>query len=82
MMASIKQNLFFLMFAAVTLNILGLSASAYYNIINSMPKKNDFEMIDCGDAAGRIHKCIRIDVKAGEVTDPVKGASYRVIYGH
>lgn len=40
-----------------------------------------YEIIACGDAAGRIHKCIRIDPAAGEINDTAKGASYRVIYG-
>jgi hypothetical protein len=40
-----------------------------------------FDIIPCADAKGKIHKCIRIDPTAGEINDPAKGASYRVIYG-
>lgn len=40
-----------------------------------------FDIIPCADAKGKIHKCIRIDPTAGEINDPARGASYRVIYG-
>lgn len=40
-----------------------------------------FDIIPCADATGKIHKCIRIDPLAGEINDPAKGASYRVIFG-
>jgi hypothetical protein len=81
MLHAIKQNILFLIFIVLTLNIVALTGINAYSVISRMPLKQDFETIDCGDATGRIHKCIRIDPKAGEINDAAKGASYRVIYG-
>lgn len=81
MLHTIKQNVLFLLFIMLTTNIVALTGINAYSSISKMPIQPSYEIIDCGDNAGHIHKCIRIDAKAGEINDPVKGASYRVIYG-
>lgn len=81
MINSFKQNVLFLIFLVLTGNVLLLSVSSVSSIINKPSKEAGYEIIDCGDAAGKIHKCIRVDPKAGEINDPSKGASYRMIYG-
>lgn len=84
MIGKFKQNILFFIFATLSLNIVALSGVHVMSVLRSMPKSpaQSFETIDCGDAAGRVHKCIRIDPQAGEINDANKGASYRVIYGH
>jgi hypothetical protein len=81
MLHAIKQNILFLIFIILTINIVTLSGINAYSIFSKMAVRQDYETIDCGDANGKIHKCIRIDPKAGEINDTAKGASYRVIYG-
>ncbi len=81
MINSLKQNILFLIFLVLTCNVLLLSVSSVSSMVNRAPTTNSYEIIDCGDAAGKIHKCIRVDPKAGEINDPAKGASYRMIYG-
>jgi hypothetical protein len=81
MLHAIKQNILFLIFIILTINIVTLSGINAYSIFSKMAVRQDYETIDCGDATGKIHKCIRIDPKAGEINDTAKGASYRVIYG-
>ncbi|MFC6790129.1 hypothetical protein ACFQE0_11180 [Methylobacterium komagatae] len=80
-MQMVKQNILFVIFVSLTVNIIALTGANIYSAFSSIPPRNNFEMIECGDAAGHIHKCIRIDPKAGEINDAAKGASYRVIYG-
>lgn len=81
MLNSLKQNILFLIFLILTCNVLLLSVSNVSSMINKAPANPGYEIIDCGDAAGKVHKCIRVDPKAGEINDPAKGASYRMIYG-
>lgn len=81
MLTKFKQNILFLIFFCLSLNIMALTGIHIVSFAKSMPQGSSYEIIDCGDAAGRIHKCIRIDPKAGEINDAAKGASYRVIYG-
>lgn len=81
MFNKLKNNILFLIFFILTCNVLLLSVSNVSSMINKVPANPGYEIIDCGDAAGKVHKCIRIDPKAGEINDPAKGASYRVIYG-
>lgn len=81
MINSFKQNVLFLIFLVLTCNVLLLSVPSFSTIFSKSSRANGFEIIDCGDAAGTIHKCIRVDPKAGEINDPAKGASYRMIYG-
>lgn len=81
MLNRLKQNVLFLIFLTMTANIFILTGVHVYPLIKSIPASPQYEMIDCGDATGRIHKCIRIDPRAGEINDAAKGASYRVIYG-
>jgi hypothetical protein len=81
MIHAIKQNILFLIFIVLTANIVALTGINAYSAYSKITLRQDFETIDCGDATGRIHKCIRIDPKAGEINDTAKGASYRVIYG-
>lgn len=82
MLNNLKQNVLFLILLFLTCNVLLLSASSLSSLFNKNYANLGFEIIDCGDAAGKIHKCIRVDPKAGEINDPAKGASYRMIYGH
>lgn len=81
MFASVKQNLLLLIFIGLTLNIMLLSGYSYFILSTKPLPTTGFEIIECGDGTGKIHKCIRIDAKAGEINDAAKGASYRVIYG-
>lgn len=81
MIHALKQNILFLIFVVLTANIVVLTGINVYSIYSKMAVRQEYETIDCGDAAGRIHKCIRIDPKAGEINDTAKGASYRVIFG-
>jgi hypothetical protein len=81
MLSKLKQNILFVLFFALVANILFLAGISGISLLKSMPSTPSFETIECGDASGRVHKCIRIDPKAGEINDPAKGASYRVIYG-
>ena len=81
MLSKLKQNVLFLIFITTAINIFILTGAHIYPVIKSMPSTPQYEMIDCGDATGRIHKCIRIDPRAGKINDAAKGASYRVIYG-
>ncbi len=81
MLSRLKQNMLFLIFLTLAANIFVLTGALVYPLIKSIPATPQYEMIDCGDATGRIHKCIRIDPRAGEINDAAKGASYRVIYG-
>lgn len=81
MIDSFKQNVLILIFLVLTCNVLLLSVSNVSSMIGKSSKDPGYEIIDCGDAAGKIHKCIRVDPKAGEINDPAKGASYRMIYG-
>lgn len=81
MLKNLKQNVLFLIFLVLTCNVLLLSASSLSAGLSRFRAQPTYEIIDCGDAAGRIHKCIRVDPKAGEINDPAKGASYRMIYG-
>lgn len=81
MLNSLKQNVLFLIFLILTGNVLLLSMSNYSSLLSKTSPTLPYEIIDCGDAAGKIHKCIRVDPKAGEINDPAKGASYRVIFG-
>jgi len=70
------------LFIILTLDLLFLSVLSGYFLIRNFSPSTPYDIIDCADSAGRVHKCIRVDPKAGEVSDPAKGASYRVIYGH
>lgn len=81
MIDSFKQNVLILIFLVLTCNVLLLSVSNVSSMIGKSSKDPGYEIIDCGDAAGKIHKCIRVDPKAGEINDPAKGASYSMIYG-
>lgn len=81
MLNRLKQNVLLLIFLALTINIFVITGAHVYPLLKSFPSAPQYEMIDCGDATGRIHKCIRIDPRAGEINDAAKGASYRVIYG-
>ncbi len=81
MLHAIKQNILILIFIVLTTNIVALTGINAYSSYSKMMVRQDYETIDCGDATGKIHKCIRIDPKAGEINDTAKGASYRVIYG-
>ncbi len=81
MLNSLKQNVLFLIFLVLTGNVLMLSVSNVSAFLSKSQAQPAYEIIDCGDATGKIHKCIRVDPKAGEINDPSKGASYRVIYG-
>lgn len=81
MLNSLRQNVLFLIFLVLTGNVLLLSVSNFSSFFSKSSNQPAYETIDCGDAAGKIHKCIRVDPKAGEINDPSKGASYRVIYG-
>ena len=81
MLGSFKQNILFFIFICLSANIMALTGIHVASVLKTLPQAQSFELIDCGDAQGRIHKCIRIDPKAGEINDSSKGASYRVIYG-
>lgn len=81
MLSKLKQNVLFLIFISLSLNLFALSGVHIMSIMKAIPPSQSYETIDCGDATGRIHKCIRIDPRAGEINDASKGASYRVIYG-
>lgn len=81
MLSKFKQNILFFIFFCLSLNIITLAGVHIVSFVKTMPQGSSYEIIDCGDAAGRVHKCIRIDTRAGEINDAAKGASYRVIYG-
>ncbi len=81
MLGSLKQNILFLIFICLAANIIALTGIHIASVMKAIPQAQNYEVIDCGDAQGRIHKCIRIDPKAGEINDASKGASYRVIFG-
>lgn len=83
MINTIKSNIIFLMLICLTLNIVGITALGVYAIVwtSSGDETVEYDVIECGDPTGRVHKCIRVDPNAGEVTKP-DGASYRVIFGH
>jgi hypothetical protein len=81
MLSKFKQNILFLIFACLSINIVALTGIHIVAFAKTMPRESSYEVIDCGDATGRIHKCIRIDPRAGEINDAAKGASYRVIFG-
>lgn len=81
MLNKLKQNVLFLIFFCLSANIVALTCIHIFAFAKTIPQSTAYETIDCGDATGRIHKCIRIDPRAGEINDSSKGASYRVIYG-
>lgn len=82
MLNKFKQNTLFLIFIILTANALLLTTVCGYVAYKNLPASTIYDIIDCADGSGQIHKCIRIDSKAGEVNDAAKGASYRVIFGH
>ncbi|MDQ0445188.1 hypothetical protein [Methylobacterium persicinum] len=81
MFGNLKQNILLLIFVALTVNLLALSGAIMLWLFPKQQAQSVYNIIDCGDNSGKIHKCIRIDAKAGEINDAVRGASYRVIYG-
>jgi len=83
MFSALKQNVLFLLFGFLSLNILFLTAAgAYLAAVHLQKQKSpDYEIIQCADAKGLVHNCIRIDPKGGEVTNASTGANYRVIFG-
>ncbi len=80
MWSVIRQNTLFLILIVMTLNFLTLSAICALSMRGGSSQQPAFDIIDCADAASRIHKCIRIDPQAGEFNQ--NDASYRMIYGH
>ncbi|MCJ2013053.1 hypothetical protein [Methylobacterium sp. J-076] len=82
MLNSLKQNILFLIFVVLSCNIFLLSYTNVSSFMSKNKSEANYDIIDCGDSSGKTHKCIRVDSKAGEINDPAKDASYRVIYGH
>jgi hypothetical protein len=83
MFSTLKQNILFLLFVFLSINILLLTgAGAYFAAVHlQKPDAPNYDIIQCADAKGRIHNCIRVDPSVGEVTNASTGANYRVIYG-
>jgi hypothetical protein len=83
MFSALKQNILLLLFVFLSLNILFLTAAgAYLAAVHLQePQSPNYEIIRCADSKGRMHSCIRIDPRGGEVTNASTGANYRVIFG-
>jgi len=77
-----KLNVLLLLTALLTLGVIVTAASAVRFAFFKGPVDPNYQIIQCGGAAGVVHKCIRIEPTAGEINDSATGASYRVIYGH
>lgn len=81
MPSSLRPNIILFMLIALSLNIILLSGLTITSILPKNSSLTTYDVIDCGDNTGKIHKCIRVDTKAGEINDSAKGATYHVIYG-
>ena len=74
-----KRNILLIILAAMVLNA---GVAFYLNVRSPSFAAENYQMIQCADAKGVIHKCIRVDSAAGEINNNKTGASYRVIYGY
>lgn len=82
MSSIIRQNILLLILTILTLDMLIVSALGVFGIASASATDSRYDIIDCADGSGAVHKCIRVDAKAGEINNAATGASYRVIYGH
>jgi hypothetical protein len=82
MSTTFRQNVLFFILVVLTLNIAAQTTLGWLFMRSNQKVDPSYDIIDCGDGTGRVHKCIRVDPKAGEVSNAATGASYRVIFGH